>query len=243
MRLPERAIAQRPRKDVIATAAAVVLITALTLFGTPSTGAVFSGDYPQAVTISAGQIFPDERTTAAFSVTDRSSGSAIDASSPLAFVGDGLIATMSPAPTAFDGGRYIEFRFDQPLPGNVALSSASFDVSGATTAGTLCVYFEVRDSNGSLLDTQGSAGVPFGCTSSSSTVTLVLPLSALSTTDLANGARVRAFVANGAGGQTLIDQAVLRATYNSQQFTLNAVDVIDVSDGSPSIDHWGLAGS
>src|SRR5690349_14888166 len=98
MPVSARAIARGSRLDVVGTAIAVALIGALTMFGTPGTGAIFTADYPDSVTISAGQIFPAEHVSPAFSVTDRSSGSAVDVSSPVAFSGDGLSLTTASWP-------------------------------------------------------------------------------------------------------------------------------------------------
>jgi len=50
------------------------------------------------------------------------------------------------------------------------------------------------------------------------------------------------FVASAASAATIIDQAVVRVTYDSEQFTLYAIDLADVADGTSSLDHWGLAG-
>ena len=230
------------RLDALATLLAVGFIVGLTMFGVPFTGALFTADYPVDVTISAGHIFPAERISPAFNVSDHSSGSANDVSSPVAFAGDGRTTTTAPWPAAFNTGNYVEFRFNSPLPANVALTAASFDLHWASPAGNACVYFELRDSSGATLETEGSSGSPLACTSSSSPVALVTPLPSLAATDVANGSRVRVFVASDSAASTVIDQAVVRVTYNSEQFTLYPLDLVDVADGTPSLDHWGLAG-
>ncbi len=242
MRRPILAATVGSRLGAPAILLLVTLSFSLVAFGVPGTGALFTADYPDDVTISAGQIFPDERISPAFSVIDRSSGSAVDVSSSVAFANDGLIQATSAWPVAFAGGRYVELRFNEPLPGSVGLTAASFDLSWATASGTACVYLEVRDQSGTLVDSQGDSGNPLSCTSSASAVDLVTPLPGVSATDAANGARVRMFVSSSTGAGTVVDRAVLKATYGAEQFTLHVVDLIDVADGTPALYHWGLAG-
>ena len=229
--------------DVLLAAVTLGLLMGLVTLGVPGTAALFTADYPDSVTIAAGNIFPDERDTPAFSVSDHSSGTGVDASSPIAYAGDGRASTTSGWPASFDSSRYVELRFNRPLPGNVALTSASFDLDWSSVAGTVCIYLETRDSTGSPLESQGDADDPLACTASTSPVGLVTPLTALVGPDVANAARVRILAASsGAAGMT-IDRAVLKVVYGGEQFTLYATDLIDVADGSPSTDHWGLAGS
>ena len=112
------------RRDALATLVAAALVSALVMFAVPGTGALFTADYPEVVTISAGQIFPGERTSPAFSVNDHSSGSASDVSSPVAFAGDGPTATTSAWPASCRVPyHYLELRFNAPLPGNVQLAA------------------------------------------------------------------------------------------------------------------------
>lgn len=230
------------RLDVLATFLAAGFIVALGMFHMPSTSALFTADYPVDLTISAGRVFPAERISPAFSVSDHSAGSASDVSSPLAFSGDGRTTTTTAWPAAFTNGSYVDFSFNSPLPANVALSAASFDLHWASAAGNACAYLELSDSSGTALETEGSSGSPLACTSSSSPVALVTPLPSLSLTDAANGSRVRLFIASDAAAATVFDQAVVRVTYNAEQFTLYPTDMVDAADGTPSLDHWGLAG-
>ncbi len=241
MRPPKLASARGMRVDALATLLAAALILALVMFGAPGTAALFTADYPQVVSFGTGQVFPGERVSPAFKVSDHSSGSAVDASSPIAFVGDGRLVTTTPWASTFASDRYVDLGFNAPLPANVALSAASFDLSWASAAGTACMYFEIRRSDGTLLDVQGSSGSTLSCTSSIDQVALVTPLPTLATTDDANGSTVRIFVSSSAAAATIMDRAVLRATYGATQYTLYPVDVTDAADGSPSLDHWGLA--
>jgi hypothetical protein len=242
MRPPTFVASGGSRRELALAFVASALIVSLAMVAVPSTAALFTSDYPAVVTIATGQIFPGDRVSPAFSVTDHSGASASDASSPVAFADDGRSFTTSSWPAAFANGRYLELRFNGPLPGNIALSSASFDLYWASAAGDACMYVEVRDADGALLDTEGDDTSPLACTASSTIGELLTPLPSLTKTDQANGATVRMFVASSGAAATVIDRAVLNVTYNDELYTLYPTDLTDVADGSPWIDHWGLAG-
>ena len=80
------------------------------------------------------------------------------------------------------------------------------------------------------------------CTPSAILGNLVTPLPGVHTTDDANGSTIRVFVSSSDQVGAILDKAVLKATYNGEQFTLYPIDVLDVADGTPSLNHWGLAG-
>lgn len=230
------------RFDVLATLLAAALTLMSVMFSTPGTGALFTADYPEVVTLSAGQIFPAERVTPAFSVSDHSSGGASDVSSPVAFAGDALTLSTSAWPAAFDAGRYVELRFNGALPGNVDLTAASFNLSWASASGAACLHFELRDQFANLVDSEGTTGAPLSCTSSATPVGLVTPLPGVVNTDDVNAGALRMFVSSSGAAATVLDQAVVKVTYNAVQYTLYPIDVVDSADGSPSLYHWGLAG-
>ena len=230
------------RLEIVVALITSALVLGMVMFAVPPTAALFSADYPDVVTIGTGTVFQGERVTPAFSVGDHSSGSASDASSPVAFAGDGRTFPTSAWPTTFAADRYVELRFNHPLPAGVALSSAAFDLTWASAAGSVCMYFEVRDSGGTLVDSEGSSSSPLACISSSTLGELVTPLPPLAKTDQANAATVRMFVASSAAAGIVVDRAVINVTYNGEQFTLYPTDLTDVADGSPWIEHWGLAG-
>lgn len=243
MRTPRAAAAFRGAGREFALAfVAGVLTVSLTMFSVPYSAALFTSDYPAVAIMSSGQIFPGVRDSSAFDVSDHSGGSQLDVSSPVAFAGDGRLFTTSSWPASFAGDRYVEFRFNSPLPGNVPLSAASFDLSWATASGTACMYFELRDASDALLDTEGDAGSPLACTSTAALGDVLTPLPTVSSTDQANGASVRMFVTSSDSAGTVLDRATLTVTYDAEQFRLFATDLTDLSDGSPWIEHWGLAG-
>lgn len=230
------------RLEIAVALTASALVLGLTMFAVPPTAALFTADYPEAVTFETGTIFQGERVTPAFKVADHSSGTGSDASSPVAFAGDGRTFQTSAWPATFAAGRYVELRFNDPLPAAVALSAVSFDLAWASVAGNACMYFELRDSGGTLVDTEGSSASPLACRATSALGNLITPLPPLTVTDQANAATVRMFVASSGAAGTVIDKAVLTVTYNGEQFTLYPTDVTDLADGSPWIEHWGLAG-
>jgi len=230
------------RLEIVVALIVSALVLGLVMFAVPPTAALLSADYPEAVTFGTGSIFLGERATPAFSVTDHSGGAASDASSPVAIAGDGRSFRTSSWPATFAADRYVELRFNGPLPAGVALSSRAFDLWWASVTGNACMYFELRDAAGTLVDSEGSSASPLACTSTSTLSELVTPLPPLTVTDQANGATVRVFVASSAAAGTVIDRAVLNVTYDAAQFTLYPTDLTDIADGSPWIDHWGLAG-
>ncbi len=230
------------RLEIVVALITSALVLGLVMFAVPPTAALFSADYPDVVTFGAGTVFLGERVTPAFSVSDHSAGSASDASSAVAFAGDGRSFQTSSWPTTFAADRYVELRFNYPLPAGVALSSAAFDLSWASVAGNACLYFELRNSGGTLVDSEGGNGSPLACRATPTLGELVTPLPPLTVTDQANAATVRLFVASSGAAGIVIDRAVLNVTYNGQQFTLYPTDLTDVADGSPWIEHWGLAG-
>lgn len=226
-------------------AAAATLIASLTVFaaalGPQGTAALFTSEYPVQGTVAAGRVFPGDRDTAAFSVSDASSGTAVDASNAVAFSGDGLTATTSSWSSAFATDRYLEFSMNGPLPTGVALSSASFELVWATTSGsTLCFYVEVRSQSGTLLESHGNAGAPAGCVTGPASSSVAF--TSVNSTTAVNGIRVRVFAVDSAAGPSIVDSATVAGDYGLAAFTLYPVDLIDAADASAGLTHWGPAG-
>ena len=108
--------------------------------------AYFNSTRTAAATITTIRIFEGERTTPAFAISDSSSGTAVDGSSPTAFAGDGLLFTTSNWSTAYAADRYLELDFNTPLAASTPASGMTFtfDFSSAAGGQTSCMYFEVR---------------------------------------------------------------------------------------------------
>jgi hypothetical protein len=224
------------------TAAAVLAA----IVGVPGTAALFTSEYPVTADVAAGEVFPGDRETAPFSVIDRSSGSAVDASSPYAFAGDGLSADSSAWSSGFAANRYIDFDFNGPLPTGVGVASASFvfRFASATSGSTACFYFELRRaSTDAVIEAHGDPGSPVACVTGTAVATTTVALTSLATTTMADDLRVRVYGRDSANGGTTIDAATIGGDYGLATFTLYAVQVRDVADTTPGITRWGLAGS
>jgi len=233
---------------LVVTGGFVILVVALILltlaFGLPGTGAIFTNDDPVDNSIAAGRIFPGDRDTPAFSVSDASGGTSVDASSPLAFASDGRVTTTASWAAAFAADRHVDFDFNGPLPTGLGSVTAGFRLrTASSTAGsTACYYFEVRRrSNDSLIQAAGSAGSPVGCSTGTTLVTVTTPIS-LGTTDVANDLRVRVYGADSAASPTTIDMATISGDYSLATFDLYATRTVDSADTTPSITTWGPAG-
>jgi hypothetical protein len=196
--------------------------------------------------LTAGRIFPGTWTTPAFGVTDASSGSEVDASSPFAYAGDGLASTTKAWATTFDTGRYFDVDLNAPLPAGLGTTGVTFelDVASGAAGQTTCTYFEVRrQSTGAVLGTFGSSGSPVGCVTGTTPATVSASItSAVSTTDLADDLRVRVYMKNSGGGPAAIDRAVVPGSSPYAAFILYPVSTTDAADGTPVLLHWALAG-
>jgi len=222
----------------------VALILATLAFGLPGTGAIFTNDDPIDSEILSGRIFPDDRDTPAFSVSDASGGTAVDASSVLAFASDGRVATTSQWAATFVANRYVDFDFNAPLPAGLDSVTASFRLRGASATGgsTSCYYLEVRRrSDNSIVQTIGSPGSPVGCLTGTTLATGVSAIS-VGTTDLANDLRIRVYGTDSSGGSTTIDMATITGDYTLATFTLYPTLMVDSADTTPGTTRWGPAG-
>ena len=211
----------------------------------PGTLAIFTNQDPIDTDVVAGRIFPGERDTPAFSVTDASGGSATDASSPTAFAADGRTVTTSAWSTSFAPDRYLDFDLNAPLPGGLASVSADFRIRWASATGgsTSCYFFEVRRrSNNNVLQVVGSAGSPVGCVTGTTPVLVTSSVAAVGTTDIANDLRIRVYGRDTAGGGSIVDMATVAGDDQVATFTLYPVRMVDAADTTPGAYGWGPAG-
>lgn len=197
-------------------------------------------------TFSTTRIFAGSWTTPAFDVGDASSGTEVDASSPLAFAGDGRTSATKAWSTSFSSSRYLDFDLNGPLPGGLAVSGTTFDLSFASTAAgvTSCVYLEVRtQSTNAVVGTFGSPGSPVGCVTGTSLQTVSTSIaSAVGSTDTADDLRVRVYGNSSGGVASTIDLAVVSASSAYAPFTLYPVSWTNAADGTPVATRWALAG-
>ncbi len=225
--------------------AVVALVMGTVLLGLPGTLAIFTNQDPVDAEVVAGRIFPGERDTPAFSVTDASGGSATDASSPIAFAGDGRTTTTSAWSTSFAPDRYLDFDLNAPLPAGLASVTADFRFRWASATGgsTSCYFFEVRRrSNNNVLQAVGSAGSPVGCVTGTTPVLVASSISTVGTTDIANDLRIRVYGSDTAGGGSIVDAATVAGDDQLATFTLYSVRMVDAADTTPGVYGWGPAG-
>ena len=180
--------------------------------------------------------FPTSGSRLPFKVSDHSSGSATDASSPVAFAGDGRAMTTSAWPASFATDHYVELRFNDPLPGNVALSAASFDLSWASASGHGVHLFRccaTRAADCSM--PKATRARPCRARRAPVQSTSSRHCRASASTDDANGAtRAHVRVELARRRQRSWIRPCSRSPTDAEQFTLYPVDVIDAADGTPS---------
>jgi hypothetical protein len=205
--------------------------------------AVFTAQTEEPAVFGSKALFPGERVTPAFQISDSSTGVAIDRSSSFGFSSDSLTVTTSPWSTAFASDRFVEFDLNDSLASGVAVSAASLDFRFASSgAGQACYYFEVRRiSTGAILGTHGSSGSPVGCVTGTTMTSFSTSVPAVATTSIANDLRVRLFGRESGSAPMVIDLATVGGLTPYQAFTLYPVMFRDAADTTPEIVPWGLA--
>jgi hypothetical protein len=207
--------------------------------------AIFTAQHAVQAEIGTARIFRGERTTPAFLVSDVSSGTAIDASSPIAFAGDGLYLLTRAWPSSVAAQRYVEADLNSPLPGGLPTTSAQLAVrlAAESPGATACFHAELRRaSTGELVSGHGSGGSPIGCVTGTTFATYNVPLSAVSGTDLANDLRVRIIATSSASGPVRIDMLTVSGSTPYAAFTLYPILTRDVDGDNVELRRWGLAG-
>lgn len=224
-------------------AALLALVLAFSLgAGTGVTYAAFSGSASSpGPTVTTKRIFPAVRSTAAFSISDRSGGGApTDSSSPFGFAGDGNATVTGAWTTAFSAARYLDFVMSAPLPAGIPLSGVTFTFALASTAaGTSCFYFDVRSpSTDVVIATRGSAGSPVGCATATG-ATFTTALAELSSSSLANAVKIRVYESHSGSSTSTTDVATLGGT-GYAPFTLYPASYTDASTGTATTTPWAL---
>jgi hypothetical protein len=230
---------------IAAIVLSIAVVAAQVVLQLQDTGALFTNQQPVGVGLGAGRIFPGERVTTAFSVSDHSSGGATDGSSANAFGNDGRYFLTRVWPTSFASDRYIDLDLNSPLPLglNAQTVATSIRFSSDAGTGTVCVYFELRlASTNALLSTHGSAGTPLACTSGATASVLNVTLSAVSTTDIANDLRVRIFGRDTAAGAMRLDEGTVNGQTPYSSWTLYPILTRESYSGQLELLRWGLAG-
>jgi hypothetical protein len=229
-------------------AASALLVPALLVFqlvGSVS-GALFTATQAATISATTGRIFPGVRVTPAFSVGDSSSGSTVDRSNPIAYQGDGRYAVVHPWPTAFDTSRRVDVALNDPLPGGLAVSGAQLAVTLASDAAgaTACWYADlVRTSDGSVVSSHGSDASPVACVTGTTVVRTLVPLAAVTRSDLANDLTIRIYGRSSTGAAARIDEVAVSGATPYAAFTLYPVRTQDAYGGGTETIPWKLAGA
>jgi hypothetical protein len=227
---------------------AVVALCALGVGGTigiRSSLALFTDSEAAASVLGSQSIYAGERSTPAFEVADRSSGTAVNGSSSFAFGSDGRTTTTSAWSSAFAADRYLEFDLNASLPDGLGISSGSFTLGFASTmaGSTVCSYFEVRRvSTGAVVATHGSSGSPVACVTGTTLTATSTSIPVLDTSGLANDLRIRVFGRDSGSGGMLLDRAVVTGNTAYAAFTLYPVLFVDSADTTPLATPWDLSG-
>jgi hypothetical protein len=221
------------------TATATITIPAGTTGGSHTVYAIGSAGDTASAAISVDSTV----TTGAWKVSDASDGSAADLSAEVAFADSVLLGT-GRWTNAFSTTRYFEVDTAGPLPAGQAVTGANFSFRfAAESAGqTACFYFEARRaSTGAVLATHGSTASPVGCVTGTTQQTFNTGLAEITTSDLANDARMRVYVRQSGSRSIDIDLATVTGTAGLAPFTLHARSWSDAADGSPATTIWPLA--
>lgn len=193
---------------------------------------------------SATVAVPVTISTSAWDLRDASSGVEQNASEPTAFANDELTYETNPFGNAFAANRYVEWDYNSPLPAGVATSSVSFDFRFRAGSETACFHFDVI-SGGSVIGTHG-ATTPGTATSpwcAGTTDKLVsTPLPEVSSSDLANGLRIKLYGYESNRRSMVVDEATVSGTAApSQGFTLHETTQVDSAGPRPATEPWPLA--
>lgn len=225
------------------------VLAALLVLGTvaAATGGVYGAFFATTANpsspLSAKRIFPGDRTTSAWSVTDAADGTAADVSDPIAFA-DSLSKTTKSWATTWSATRYLDFDFFPSRAAGLAVSGASFDLRyrPATAGDSVCFYFEVRSASSDyVIATYGSSGAPVACVTGASYTTVSTPIPAVSTTELANDLRIRTYMRNATAERGVVVDAATVSGTTYEGFTLYPALQVDRADGTVQTGPWSLA--
>ncbi len=234
------------RGRVLAVVVSIVILVASAGAALQTSMALFSASGNGSGLLGTKAIFPGERVTPPFSVSDASGGgAAVDRSTPLGFSADGLTFTSSAWSTAFTSTRYLDFDFNAPLPAGVAVSSVSFELRFASVAAgsTACYSFEVRRiSTGAVLGTFGSSGSPTACvTGTTLTLSTASIASVATSTAILDDLRIRVLGRDSGSNGMVLDRATVSGATPYASFTLDPVRFVDAADTTANTAPWELA--
>ncbi len=166
--------------------------------------------------LSTKRIFPGVRSAWPWDVRDASGGGAETNNSDAFSFADTVTSTTKNWSSSFSATRFDDFDFSSGKPPGIPISSATFNFTFAPSRASdnACFYIEVRRaSTNALLGTHGSSGSPLSCANLGAQVAATVDISAeVTTTDIANDLRIRAY-ANQSGNKAIkIDIASVSIT-------------------------------
>ena len=206
-----------------------------------------SGDVASvSITVSLPSI-----STSAWGLSDVSSGTAVDQTDATAFDDGRVFPTNTSFAAAnfansFNTSRYYSWDYNSPLPTGGSVSNVNFDFRFASNGGSevACFYFDVID-GGTTIGTHGSttpgtAGSPWCTDATEKLVSTSLP--EVTTTDIANGLRIKVYGYESNNKPIKVDQATISGTYSSgTAFTLYETTGTNAADASAETLPWPLA--
>lgn len=226
-------------------AAVVAVLAALAVPGAVGqTWSAFTGQTANpGSSLAAQRVFSGTRTTSAWNVRDYASGTLVDRSDPISFVGDSRASTSNPLPTAFSTAKYVEMRMESSLPNGLAVSGATLrvDLARAGTAGTLSFFVEVRRvSTGTVIATHGSAAAPVGTVSTSTQTPFSVSLPEVDTSNLAADLAIRIYAWDTAAGQITLNRLQVDGSTPHGTFTLLQWSLVEAFGTTPTTYPWAL---
>lgn len=188
--------------------------------------------------------------TSPWSLSDASSGTAVNNSDATAFDDNRVFPTDSGFNAvnfnnAFATNRYYQWDYNSPLPSGLAASNVSFDFRFRSNGGAnvACFYFDVI-SGGNVIGTHGSttpgnASSQWCTGSTEKLVSTALP--EVTSSSIANGLRIKVYGYESGKKPIFVDQATVSGTAQSKNFTLYETSGVDAADTTPETLPWNLA--
>ena len=194
--------------------------------------------------LSTKRIFPGVRSAWPWDVRDASGGGAETNSSDALSFADTVTSTTKNWSTSFSATRFDDFDFSSGKPPGIPISSATFNFTFAPSRASdnACFYIEVRRaSTNALLGTHGSSGSPLSCANLGAQVAATVDISAeVTTTDIANDLRIRAY-ANQSGNKAIkIDLASASIATPYSNATMFETRWDDEANAAPTVALWSF---
>ena len=170
------------------------------------------------------------------------SNSTTPASEQLSFADTRVFVTAAWAAST-SPSRFVDLDFGGDLPAGLPVSGAALRLRLIANAGgeSACGYVAIlRTSTKTLLATYGGPSMPAACVAGNSYYGLLVPLSDVATTDIANDLTVRLHFSESNNRPTTLDLATVVGAAPFP-FTLRPVTVRDVASAVPVEWPWALA--